>query len=32
MDNALVRELPPRMLDKIERILDLLADPDAQGQ
>ena len=26
MDNALVREFPPRALDKVERLLDLLAE------
>lgn len=26
MDNALVREFPPRTLDKVERLLDLLAE------
>ena len=29
VDNALVREFPPRTLDKIERLLDLLAEPPA---
>lgn len=28
MDNALVREFPPRTLDKVERLLDLLAELD----
>lgn len=28
MDNALVREFPPRTLDKVEMLLDLLAELD----
>ena len=28
VDNALVREFPPRTLDKVERLLDLLAELD----
>lgn len=28
MDNALVREFPPRTLDKVERLLDLLTELD----